>query len=147
VARIQLETLIRAPIERVFDLARDIDFHQRSMAHTGERAGSGQTTGLIELGQEVEWEARHFGITQRLRSRITKMERPTSFVDEQVSGPFHGFVHTHTFAATAEGTRMSDDWNHVAPFGFVVDRVFLERYMRRLLLERNELLRREAEGI
>jgi hypothetical protein len=29
---------VAAPIELVFDLARDIDFHQRSMAHTGEQA-------------------------------------------------------------------------------------------------------------
>jgi hypothetical protein len=28
---------VAAPIELVFDLARDIDFRQRSMAHTGER--------------------------------------------------------------------------------------------------------------
>jgi|GEM_PF-7060361 len=31
-------TPIRAPIESCFDFARDIGFHVRSLAHTGERA-------------------------------------------------------------------------------------------------------------
>ena len=39
---IELTTDIGAPIERVFDLARDLDLHARSMAHTGERAIAGQ---------------------------------------------------------------------------------------------------------
>ena len=40
--RFRLETLIDAPIERVFDLARDIGFHERSMtdpANARSRAG------------------------------------------------------------------------------------------------------------
>ena len=39
--RFRLETLIDAPIERVFDLARDIGFHERSMTDSGERAIAG----------------------------------------------------------------------------------------------------------
>jgi ligand-binding SRPBCC domain-containing protein len=85
---VRLETAIRAPIERVFDLARDIDFHVRSMAHTRERAVAGRTSGRIELGEEVEWEARHFGLVLHVRSKITAMDRPRLFVDEQVTGPF-----------------------------------------------------------
>ena len=61
--RFRLETLIVAPIERVYDLARDVDLHARSMAHTNERAVAGRTTGLIGLGETVTWRARHFGIT------------------------------------------------------------------------------------
>jgi len=68
-ATIQLETLIRAPLARVFDLARDIDFHKRSMVHTGERAVGGCTSGLVGLGEEVEWEARHFGLSRLLAVR------------------------------------------------------------------------------
>ena len=36
-AVIRIVTPIAAPIERCFDLARDIDFHMQSVAHTGER--------------------------------------------------------------------------------------------------------------
>jgi len=75
-ARLRLETWIAAPAERVFDLARDLDLHQRSLAHTHEEAVAGKTSGLIELGDEVEWRARHLGFVWRLRSRVTVMDRP-----------------------------------------------------------------------
>ncbi|MDZ4801296.1 MAG: hypothetical protein SGI92_24330 [Bryobacteraceae bacterium] len=38
---------IHPPIEACFDAARDIDLHQRSMQHTGERAIAGVTSALI----------------------------------------------------------------------------------------------------
>jgi len=51
--QIHLESWIAAPVERVSDLARDIDFHQRSMAHTGERAIGGRTSGRIDAGETI----------------------------------------------------------------------------------------------
>ena len=145
---IRLETFVAAPIERVFDVARDIDVHQRSMAHTSERAVDGRTAGLIGLSETVTWRARHFGRTWSLTSRIVAFEPPTRFVDEQVSGPFRGFRHEHRFEQHAGGTLMTDDWEHVAPFGLVgriVDRIVLDRYMRGLLVTRNATLKRAAE--
>jgi ligand-binding SRPBCC domain-containing protein len=146
VGNVRLETVIRAPVGRVFDLARDIDFHARSMAHTGERAVGGRTEGRIELGEEVEWKARHFGFTWHMRSRITVMEPPRLFVDEQVSGPFTSYAHRHEFHERGPATLMVDDWRHVAPVGSLADPLFLNAYLRRLLIRRNDLLRREAEG-
>jgi ligand-binding SRPBCC domain-containing protein len=148
VTRIHLETRIDAPIERVFDLARDIDLHARSMAATGEEAIAGRTSGAIGLGETVTWRARHFGLWWTLTSRITVVDRPTRFADEQASGPFARFEHTHTFESTAGGTRMTDDWEHTAPFGplgWLADRLFLTRHMRRLLETRNAALKAEAE--
>ena len=87
VTRIHLETEIAAPVERVFDIARDIDFHQRSMVHTNERAVAGRTSGRIGAGETVTWRARHLGRTWSLTSRITVFEPPVRFVDEQSSGP------------------------------------------------------------
>jgi len=71
--KLSILTIIRAPIERCFDLARSIDLHVESMKHTGEKAVAGVTSGLIGLGQEVTWEARHFTVRQRLTSRITAL--------------------------------------------------------------------------
>ena len=51
-AVIRIVTRIAAPMEWCFDLARDIDFHTRSLADTGERAVAGRTTGLIGLGDD-----------------------------------------------------------------------------------------------
>ena len=89
--RFRLETLIDAPVERVFDLARDIGFHERSMAGSGERAIAGRKSGLIEAGETVTWRARHFGLWWTMTSHIAVVERPTTFGDEQVSGPFRSF--------------------------------------------------------
>lgn len=147
-ATIHLETKIDAPIERVFDLSRDIDLHQRSMARTGERAVAGRTSGLIELGEDVTWRARHLGREWELSSRITSLERPTRFVDEQVSGPFATFRHSHAFEGGAERTTMIDDWSHTAPFGPIgalADRLFLAAMLRRLLEERAVAIKAEAE--
>lgn len=85
---IDLETKINAPIERVFDLARSIDLHQRSMGHTQERAVGGVLSGLLDLGQTVTWEAVHFGFRQRLTSKITVCDRPTHLQDIMVEGGF-----------------------------------------------------------
>jgi len=148
VAKIRIETFVAAPPDRVFDVARDLDFHSRSMAHTGERAVGGRTSGLIEEGEEVEWCARHLGLSWRLRSRITSMDRPRAFTDEQVAGPFARYGHRHTFAARDGGTLMVDDWHHVpplGPLGALADVLFLERHMRRTLTARAAAIKAQAE--
>lgn len=62
---IVVETRIAAPIELCFDLARDVDAHVSTSASTGERAVGGKTSGLLDLGDVVTFEAVHFGIRQR----------------------------------------------------------------------------------
>ena len=145
---IELVTEIDAPVEVAFDVARDLDVHARSMAHTGERAIAGRTSGLAEAGDTVTWRARHFGRWWSLTSRITSVERPDRFVDVQAGGPFAWFRHEHRFERTGAGTRMRDRWEHRSPFGpvgRVFDALVLGRYMREQLRVRNEALRAEAE--
>ncbi|MEO5884186.1 MAG: SRPBCC family protein [Candidatus Limnocylindrales bacterium] len=148
---IELTTDIDAPIDLVYDLARDLDLHARSMAHTGERAVAGRTSGRIELGETVTWRARHAGLWWSLTSRITEASRPNWFVDEQVRGPFAWFRHEHRFERRPDGgTRLIDHWAHAAPFGplgWLVDRLVLQRHMRSLLATRNRSLKAEAESI
>jgi ligand-binding SRPBCC domain-containing protein len=145
----ELCTDIDAPIETVFDLARDLDLHARSMARTRERAVAGRTSGRIELGETVTWRARHLGTWWSLMSRVTVVERPTRFEDVQERGPFASFRHEHRFESLpGGGTRMRDRWEHSAPLGplgWLADRVVLARHMRRLLETRNAALKREAE--
>jgi ligand-binding SRPBCC domain-containing protein len=150
VPRLELVIDIAAPIERVFDLARSIDVHQESQTRHREKAVAGRTTGLIEVGETVTWEAIHFGVRQRLSSRIDEMTRPVHFRDSMVSGAFAGFVHDHHFEAIPGGTRMTDIFDYTSPLGVLgrlADLLFLERYMRRLLEERNEVIRRLAEAL
>lgn len=146
---IKLETLINAPIERVFDLSRSIDLHADSMAHTNEKAVAGVTKGLINLGETVTWEATHFGIRQRLTSKITICERPHKFGDTMVSGAFKRFDHEHFYEEIDGKTLMKDVFDYDSPLGFlgnIADFLFLENYMRDLLIKRNELIKRVAES-
>lgn len=146
---IKLETLINAPIERVFDLSRSVDLHADSMAHTNEKAVSGVTKGLINLGETVTWEATHFGIRQRLTSKITICERPHKFGDTMVSGAFKRFDHEHFYEEIDGKTLMKDVFDYDSPLGFlgnIADFLFLENYMRDLLIKRNELIKRVAES-
>jgi ligand-binding SRPBCC domain-containing protein len=146
---IRLTTPIAAPPARVFDLARSIDAHQQSAEGTHERAVAGVTSGLIGLGDEVTWEARHFGMKQRLTVRMTGFERPSRFQDVMVSGAFKSMKHDHEFIWEPLGTMMIDRFEFESPCGMagqIVDRVFLYRYMRRFLVRRNQVLKNLAES-
>lgn len=145
---IDITTSIDAPMERVFDLSRSVDLHTTSTAHTGERAVAGATSGLMALGQEVTWRARHFGIWQYLTSRITAFERPVHFRDSLVRGVFRRLEHDHFFSERGEVTLMRDVFDFQSPLGFlgrIADRLFLKRYMTRLLVTRNAAIKSAAE--
>lgn len=127
----------------LFDLSRSIDAHKDSMARSREEAVAGVTSGLISLGEEVTWRAWHFGLPLRMTSRITEMQAPHYFVDEQVRGPFRRFRHVHEFRADPAGTVMVDRIEFAAPFGLLgrlAEKLFLARYLRRLIEMRNQHL-------
>jgi ligand-binding SRPBCC domain-containing protein len=147
---IYLETIINAPIEKCFDLSRSIDFHIDSASHTQERAVAGKTQGLIEAGETVTWEARHFGIMQRLTVQITAMRSPTYFCDEMLQGSFKSMKHRHFFHSLPTGqTQMIDIFEYETPFsvfGKVFDVLVLKRHMTDFLKHRNALLKQRAEN-
>ena len=146
--RLEVRTRIDAPPEACFDLARDVDFHARSLAHTGERVTARPDHALLRLGDEVEFEGRHLGVRQRLRARIESFDRPRQFRDVMVRGAFRSFVHDHLFEPTAAGTVMVDRLTFAAPFwplGVVVERAVLVPYLRRLIAARGQEIKRAAE--
>ncbi|MGN6180182.1 MAG: SRPBCC family protein [Mucilaginibacter sp.] len=148
-SRIELSTRINAPIEKVFDLSRSIDLHMRSTSKTGEQAVAGRTSGLIGLGETVTWRAKHFGIWQQLTSKVTEFNYPTLFIDEMVSGAFKSFRHEHHFAVDDGGTLMRDVFVFESPLG-IIGKLFnwliLKRYMTKFLVERNKMIKEEAEA-
>jgi ligand-binding SRPBCC domain-containing protein len=145
---IQLETRINAPIEICFDLARSIDLHKISISKSRETAIAGTTTGLINLGESVTWQATHFGVRQKLTSKITAFDRPYHFRDEQVKGAFRFFVHDHYFEIREGIVVMSDVFEFRSPFGFIgsiFDKIVLTNYLTQLLRSRNEVIKAYAE--
>ena len=146
---IKLETVVEAPIERVFDLVRCIDLHAATMKNHNEKAVDGITKGLINPNETVTWEATHFGVRQKLTSKITSFNRPHHFQDAMVSGAFKRFTHDHYFTEINSGTSIEDVFDYESPLGIlgkIADAVFLENYMQNLLAERNLLIKRVAES-
>jgi ligand-binding SRPBCC domain-containing protein len=146
---ITLNTEIKAPIDRCFDLSRSIDLHKISTEQTNEEAIEGVTSGLINLNDSVKWKAVHFGISQTLSTKITEFDRPKFFVDEMVKGAFKSFKHEHHFELTEYGTLMTDRFDYVSPFGILgklADIIVLKKYMTNLLVKRNDTIKEFAES-
>lgn len=144
-----LITSIAAPVERCFDLARNIDLHVESMRSTGERVIAGVSSGFIGPNQEVTWEGRHFGVRFRFTSRITGFRQPTYFQDSMVAGPFAVFVHDHTFEARDGSTFMVDEvrfQSHYGVLGALLDHFVLRPHLQRLMGLRNKVIKQAAES-
>ncbi len=145
-------TIVRAPIERCFDLARSVEVHLAGNVHWGEQAVAtkGVTSGLIGAQQKVTWRAKHFGIWFTLTSQISAFQPPVYFQDVMLSGPFRTMRHDHDFQTLPDGsTEMRDSFAFSAPIpplGVIAEELVLRRYMRDLLQERNRAIKEAAES-
>jgi len=144
-----IETLIAAPPDAVFDLARDVSAHLRSASFTGERAvAPGRIEGLLELGDLVTFEGVHFGIRQRFTAKIVELDRPRRFVDELVKAAFRSMRHVHEFEPRDGGTLMRDTLDWVSPlgiFGVLADTIAVQRHLRKFVIRKQRALKEIAE--
>jgi ligand-binding SRPBCC domain-containing protein len=146
---IHLTTFIEAPVERVFDLSRNIELHKESMKHYQEEAVAGTRFGLIGKEESVTWKARHFFKTRVLRIRITEMEKPFRFIDEQSQGAFKEMKHEHYFKPCENGTIMIDLFHYECAYGTIgkwFNSLYLTRYLKKLLKHRNKAIKEYAES-
>lgn len=146
---IKLETLIDSTPEICFDLCASIDMHKVSTGKTQERAIAGRTSGIIQLNETVTWSAVHFGIRQELTSLISAFDRPVHFRDEQLKGAFKYFHHDHYFEEKDGKVLMTDTFEFESPggpIGRLFNKLVLTDYMRRFLVERNQMIKTYAES-
>ena len=146
---INIITKVNAPIQKVFDINRDIDIHQKSAIKTNEVAIAGVTSGLININESVTWRGKHFGIYLTHKSRMTAMNFYDYFVDEMEEGKFKSFRHEHFFEEQNGITTMTDKLCYETPFGFLgklFDNLFLKKYLTNFLLERNQVLKELSEN-
>ena len=151
---VQLEefTGINAPIERCFDLARNVEVHLAGNIHFGEQAvaTAGITSGLLKLHDRVTWRAKHFFVWQTLTSEITALQPPSYFQDTMLRGAFRSMCHAHFFRPLPDGqTEMRDVFFFAAPLpllGPLAEVLFLRTYMQTLLRERNAVIKQIAES-
>jgi ligand-binding SRPBCC domain-containing protein len=136
-------------VHQCFDAARSIDLHQNSMRQFNETAIDGVTSGLINNGESVTWNAKHFGINMKMTVGITDMSWRYSFTDEMIKGPFKSMKHQHLFSTDGSITVMKDVFEFQSPFGLagkLFDLLFLKKYMKNLLVARNQLIKSHVES-
>jgi ligand-binding SRPBCC domain-containing protein len=106
--RFELAETIPLPVAEVWEAHEDVRFLERiippfPLVHLKEPnpawgLGSDLTLRFELFGAGVDWKV-----------KITHWDPPVCFKDEQVSGPFHFWEHTHRFMAiTAQSTRIVD---------------------------------------
>ncbi len=146
---INLTTEIKASIETCFDLSRDIDAHKLSAKDTNEKAISGRTSGLCELGDTITWEANHFGIKQNLTVEISRFNRPFFFEDRMLKGVFKSMRHEHHFKEKNGAIIMTDRFEYDVPYGIagrLFNQLILRKHMIKFLTTRNQVLKGIAES-
>ena len=67
-------------------------------------------------GTLIDYRLRLLGVPLRWKSRILRWKPPTGFVDEQVSGPYRLWRHTHSFHEEGEETIIEDVVSYGLPF-------------------------------
>jgi ligand-binding SRPBCC domain-containing protein len=149
-ALIEVVSVIKAAPSVVFDLELDVDVHAASLHGSQETATTSTGRRRLALGDEVTFQARHFGLRWRMTSRITVYEHPYRFVDEQTRGPFRALRHEHRFQdLDGVGTQMTDRMTASAPWGLLgaaATRVLIAPYLRRLLRRRAAHIKYLAEA-
>lgn len=147
-ARIHLTTFIAAPIERVFDLSRHLALYRLVFQSRKEKLTSGAASTLIAKGETISIIAKHAGRSRMSMLKITALERPTLFVEEQVKGDLENYRHEHHFKAVDNGTIIIDIVDFGVPkdiIGKLFGKVYFNKYLEELLRKRNELVRTYAE--
>lgn len=105
----------------------------------------------IELcaGAQLDYQLSLFGVPVRWRTRITDWQPQERFVDEQESGPYALWRHTHEFEARGASTLMRDvvDYSQpLGPIGTVAHVLFVRRTLDRIFDFRRDAIVRLLDG-
>ena len=74
----------------------------------------------MELNTKIDFSLKLNGIPFQWKSQITVWDPPAVFVDEQISGPYRQWIHTHRFSENEAGTAMEDHVSYSIP-GWIVE--------------------------
>lgn len=102
----------------------------------------------LRAGALIEYRLRLAGVPFRWTTRIASWQPPTSFVDEQLRGPYALWVHSHEFEPTASGTRITDRVRYRLPLWPVGEAAYplVRRQVGRIFRYRQEAVRAALVG-
>lgn len=101
----------------------------------------GASPDRISEGTEIAYRLKIRGIPVGWASRITAWDPPHLFVDEQLHGPYHLWIHEHRFAPVAGGTLCADNVRYVPLGGALFDRLFVANDIKTIFEFRSRRLR------
>lgn len=71
---------------------------------------------VMREGTLIDYRLKLFKIPFLWKTVISRWEPPCLFVDEQLSGPYAQWIHTHRFEARDDGTAAHDEVRYQLPF-------------------------------
>lgn len=97
----------------------------------------------IKKGTLIEYRIKLHGLPMKWLTEITGWNPPHSFEDTQLRGPYAKWVHTHTFVAEGNGTRVHDRVVYALPLDPLgrIARPIITRQLRRIFDYREKVMR------
>jgi ligand-binding SRPBCC domain-containing protein len=103
----------------------------------------------LSTGSQLDYQLSLFGVPLRWRTRITDWRPFERFVDEQESGPYALWRHTHEFEARGTSTLVRDvvDYSEpLGPLGALAHTLFVRRTVERIFDFRRDAMVRLLGG-
>ncbi len=111
------ETWINKPIKEVFNFFSEAQNLEQITPPWVNFKIKDMSTTSIEKGTIINYQIKIHGIPQIWQTEITKWEPPHCFVDNQKSGPYSRWAHTHEFKELCGGTLIVDQVAYRLPMG------------------------------
>ncbi len=147
--RITTRTHVPVPLEQAFAFFADAaNLGRITPPELGFAIATPQPIDM-RAGTLIDYTIRLWGLPMRWKTRIAVWEPGVRFVDEQLSGPYRKWVHTHRFQSAAGGTDIEDDVVYVLPFGFLgrVVAPLIRLQLSRIFRYREATVARLLEGV
>lgn len=124
------ETKIKRPIKEVFEFFSNAE--NLDLLTPPELRFKILTPGPVTMKKNaiIDYKLYLFHIPFYWRTRITVWEPPFRFIDEQVKGPYHIWIHEHSFLENGTSTIMIDN------IQFLSKGYFLEPILNKLFVEK-----------
>ncbi len=101
------------------------------------------STAEIGEGTEIHYKLKVHWLPVRWTSRITDWNKPNSFSDIQIAGPYRYWCHRHLFESEEGGTWIRDRVHYKPPLGFLghmIARKFVARDVWRIFQYRQQVI-------